>query len=337
MRLLALAWVATATTPSRALVVVHHKHKADPLDIEIPNPLAPAEAPEAVPATAAFYGPKGCVSSYRGDHGSCIMQTNCMEDDIESYMFGFTCVDENGTSTRHVMGDDSFKPKEKFDTLVKCSLCLGLDHKAVEARDPQTLESDVSDLKEGFDGLKTDIEAIASHMISKGMMDAPASEEEPEEAAADVEADEAEWAAQAAEEPAADEVTADEPAADEVTETADEPAADEATEAADEPAADEATETADEPAADEETETADTDEPEVANLVAAHSEPVQEVPNHSFLRANTHHHRHAHTPKGVPKGAHKNGHAERPIQGMKSHFKRHAHGAQGMKNHRMHG
>jgi len=81
------------------------------------------------------YGPKGCVSTYKSKTGHCIIQTRCSESDINNYSFGLVCVDKLGAPVRHLFGKDSFDAEEKFDTLIECDQCLGLedvpDHVAV--------------------------------------------------------------------------------------------------------------------------------------------------------------------------------------------------------------
>merc|ERR550514_2132224 len=79
------------------------------------------------PSYAAFYGPGGCVTTYKGPSGSCIMETSCEGEDMSGFTYGLMCVDGKGERVRHVFMGDAFEPVETFDTLIQCDLCLGLD------------------------------------------------------------------------------------------------------------------------------------------------------------------------------------------------------------------
>merc|ERR1719197_1740000 len=78
------------------------------------------------PASASFYGPGGCVTTYKGPSGTCIMETNCEGETMTDYTYGLMC-DNKGERVRHVFMGDAFDPVETFDTLISCDLCLGLD------------------------------------------------------------------------------------------------------------------------------------------------------------------------------------------------------------------
>merc|ERR1719235_459867 len=81
----------------------------------------------AVPLSyAAFYGPGGCVTTYKGPAGTCIMETSCEGESMANYTYGLMC-DKGGERVRHVFMGDAFDPVETFDTLIECDLCLGLD------------------------------------------------------------------------------------------------------------------------------------------------------------------------------------------------------------------
>jgi chemotaxis protein histidine kinase CheA len=79
------------------------------------------------PSYAAFYGPGGCVTTYKGPSGSCIMETNCEGESMADFTYGLMCVDGKGERVRHVFMGDAFDSVETFDTLIECDLCLGLD------------------------------------------------------------------------------------------------------------------------------------------------------------------------------------------------------------------
>jgi phage-related minor tail protein len=78
------------------------------------------------PSYAAFYGPGGCVTTYKGPAGTCIMETSCEGESMANYTYGLMC-DKGGERVRHVFMGDAFEPVESFDTLIECDLCLGLD------------------------------------------------------------------------------------------------------------------------------------------------------------------------------------------------------------------
>lgn len=84
-------------------------------------------ASSAPPAAAAFYGPGGCIATYRSQQGTCVVQTRCATQSTKDYTYGLTCVDAKGASAKHLFGKNSFDAEESFDTLVECELCLGYD------------------------------------------------------------------------------------------------------------------------------------------------------------------------------------------------------------------
>jgi len=77
---------------------------------------------------AVTYGPDACVSTWRSKEGHCVVQTDCKEEDIGDYNFGLVCVDEAGLPVKHVFGEGAFDPSERFDTLISCNECLGLEN-----------------------------------------------------------------------------------------------------------------------------------------------------------------------------------------------------------------
>ena len=52
------------------------------------------------PSYAAFYGPGGCVTTYKGPSGSCIMETSCEGEDMSGFTYGLMCVDGKGERVR---------------------------------------------------------------------------------------------------------------------------------------------------------------------------------------------------------------------------------------------
>merc|ERR1711939_204006 len=110
------------------------------------------------------YGPKDCVSTYRNKRGECIVKTECADVDekkFKEYELGLLCVDEEGVPTRHVFGKGSFDPEEKFDTLISCHKCMGLDEipeKKHKKKSEKKEESDDSEKEESDDSKKEESE-----------------------------------------------------------------------------------------------------------------------------------------------------------------------------------
>jgi len=148
---------------------------------------AKAAAPEAnvPPSDAAFYGPGGCVATYRSGAGTCVMQTRCTGKDTSEYNFGLTCVDSEGSTTRHLFGVNSFDPEETFDTLVECKLCLGLDGDDA-AKNVTALTKDVAALQGEMKEIQADVATIMKELDLKTT--APTEEAAAEEPAAEAEA-----------------------------------------------------------------------------------------------------------------------------------------------------
>lgn len=166
---------------------------------------APAAKEEAnvPPSTAAFYGPEGCVATYRSANGTCIMQTRCTGKDTSEYNFGLTCVDSEGSTTRHLFGVNSFDPEETFDTLVECKLCLGLDGDDA-AKNVTALTKDVASLQGEMKEIQADVATIMKELDLKTTAPTEAPAEEPA-------------AEESGEEPAAEEAGEEEAAAEEET------------------------------------------------------------------------------------------------------------------------
>lgn len=164
-----------------------------------------AAAPEAnvPPSDAAFYGPGGCVATYRSGAGTCVMQTRCTGKDTTEYNFGLTCVDAEGSTTRHLFGVNSFDPEETFDTLVECKLCLGLDGDDA-AKNVTALTKDVQALQGEMKEIQADVATIMKELDLKTTAPTEAPAEEPA-------------AEESGEEPAAEEAGEEEAAAEEET------------------------------------------------------------------------------------------------------------------------
>lgn len=114
------------------------------------------------PEDAAFFGPAGCVGTYRSPAGTCVVQTRCKPASIKDYNFGLTCVDAEGASVRHLFGVSSFDPVETFDTLIGCNLCLGLSGDSL--MDKEALTNQVAHLKSDMHEMKEAVEGIKSHL-----------------------------------------------------------------------------------------------------------------------------------------------------------------------------
>jgi len=163
-------------------------------------PTTPEGHVELPPSHAAFYGPGGCVATFRSPDGTCVMQTRCAEQKTDDYEYGLTCVDDKGVSTRHLFGAGSFNAVETFDTLIKCDLCLGVDTgKATPevkelADDVFALQNEMKVLKDDVDLIKDKLEAAGEG--EEGDTTAPPAEEEttaaPEEEATEAPEEEVE-------------------------------------------------------------------------------------------------------------------------------------------------
>jgi hypothetical protein len=177
---------------------------------------APAAKEEAnvPPSTAAFYGPEGCVATYRSANGTCVMQTRCTGKDTSEYNFGLTCVDSEGSTTRHLFGANSFDPEETFDTLVECKLCLGLD--GDDSTSVASLSKDVKDLQGDMKEIQANVKTIMEELKLESTKKEEKKEEESEDAPAaeDAPADDAPADDAPADDAPADDAPADDAPAD---------------------------------------------------------------------------------------------------------------------------
>jgi hypothetical protein len=149
------------------------------------------------PGTATFYGPGGCVATYKSSTGTCLMQTRCEGQNITEYNFGLDCMDAEGVTSRHMFGKNSFDPKETFDTLVECDKCLALDQ--TPKQQVGDLAAHVLSLQHEMDSIKDDLKVIKDHLQPKEEAAADTEEtEETEEGDGEAEASEDEAASLAA-------------------------------------------------------------------------------------------------------------------------------------------
>lgn len=106
------------------------------------------------------YGPSKCVSTYKSPQGHCMMETACSKANVTDYEFGLICVDKAGAPTRHLFGKNSFDPDERFDTLIECDQCLGLEDIADDVAltgQVVALSKDIKDLKNMMVNITTDV------------------------------------------------------------------------------------------------------------------------------------------------------------------------------------
>jgi hypothetical protein len=169
------------------------------------------------PATAKFYGPGGCVATFKSDSGTCVMQTRCEGQNISDYDFGLDCLDGEGETTRHLFGKNSFDPEETFDTLVPCQTCMGVDQQA--PKEVGQLATNVLTLQHEMSSIKDDLKVIKEHLQKEKADKDEKEAKEKEEKEKDIQ--------EAPEDEASDEA-ADEPAESEDAEAADEPPAEDA-------------------------------------------------------------------------------------------------------------
>jgi len=75
---------------------------------------------------AVLFGPGHCVSLSQSNKGSCVIATDCEDQDTSHFEFAFDC--EGGQRSpglvRHSFGVGGFDPNEEFDTEVVCERCL---------------------------------------------------------------------------------------------------------------------------------------------------------------------------------------------------------------------
>lgn len=74
---------------------------------------------------AETFGPNSCVSVSRSNKGSCVISTNCGDNNISALEFAFVCYNP-GTSVPHALhsfGIGGFEGSEVFDSGVRCQRC----------------------------------------------------------------------------------------------------------------------------------------------------------------------------------------------------------------------
>jgi len=129
----------------------------------------------AVHGGASLYGPSMCVSTWRDNRtGHCVLMTDCLpETDLSNYNFGFICVPDEGSVTRHLYGRNSFESHETYYTDVPCQQCLALDDKPMNSIDSITgLLQEVAELKAQIMNISAVINnlkerAVAAHPVQR--------------------------------------------------------------------------------------------------------------------------------------------------------------------------
>lgn len=121
------------------------------------------------------YGPGDCVETFRSTTGTCIVKTQCKDQDINDYDFGLLCVHNvtSGDNVRHLFGKKSFDPEEEFDTLIKCEKCLGMKAESTAAtavdanvksedlvKKVNTLVDEVGAMQTGLEKIKDDVKVL---------------------------------------------------------------------------------------------------------------------------------------------------------------------------------
>lgn len=129
-----------------------------------------AEVKTASQVEKVLYGPEQCVATYKSPSGTCIVETDCTEKQVEGYEFGMVCAEADGTLTRHSFGKKSFASKESFDTLIECEQCLGLDDIAENGAlvtQLRELKSEVVEMKKDLDGVRAEVKTISETVEKK--------------------------------------------------------------------------------------------------------------------------------------------------------------------------
>ena len=106
------------------------------------------------------------------EKGSCMVETNCTKiaDSIfNDYPMGLICVDNKKSPTRHLFGSNSFDKEESFDTLIRCSTCLGLD----KVSESVTIEATVKSLAKEVYEIKDEVYKLEKNLDGTLTVDQP--------------------------------------------------------------------------------------------------------------------------------------------------------------------
>lgn len=134
------------------------------------EPKEEVEEKKEVPASAATvkFGPDNCVSTWvkndavankDGESGVCQVKTECSKvGDIafEQYPVGLICMNKDKIPVRHLFGSNSFDKTEEFNTLIRCTECLGLD----EVSENVTLQATVKGLSKILTDVANEVEEV---------------------------------------------------------------------------------------------------------------------------------------------------------------------------------
>lgn len=81
------------------------------------------------PAPIDLFGPGACVGLKRSITGSCVLRTQCKDENISQQDFAFVCFNPGASMPHalHSFGRGGFKKEESFDTKVHCKECMSVD------------------------------------------------------------------------------------------------------------------------------------------------------------------------------------------------------------------
>lgn len=138
------------------------------------------------PREISLTGPEHCIRTFRSSDGTCVMETRCKKVDTRGFSFGFTCVMQDGGSTRHIFEPNALAPEERFDTEVICENCLGLDTrppdevatpataKGKPPGPPHALQRAVKELADSMKGIVQEFHWLTSNVTRiKNKVDPP--------------------------------------------------------------------------------------------------------------------------------------------------------------------
>jgi len=84
---------------------------------------------DSKPAQIDNFGPGACVGLKRSITGSCVLRTQCKDQNISQQDFAFVCFNPGASMPHalHSFGRGGFKKDESFDTKVHCKECMSVD------------------------------------------------------------------------------------------------------------------------------------------------------------------------------------------------------------------
>jgi hypothetical protein len=170
------------TVAEKKPVVALHAEEPAAAEEEKKEEASTSEKKEEEPVFVS-YGPSNCVETWLvrdpavkkdevslaatdGELGQCVVQTKCKDVShkvFNQYPVGLICVSKEGTPVRHIFGAKSFDQEETFDTLIRCSQCLGLD----EVSESVSLEGDVVALSKAVSEIKDAVKELKDAVQAK--------------------------------------------------------------------------------------------------------------------------------------------------------------------------